>query len=297
MSKYASAVLAQAKAWHGIKEGSAGHKEILDVYNSHRPLARGHKMSLSEPWCATFVSAVSVKLGYTDIIPTECSCNKMIELLKKIDSWVEDESVTPEPGWILFYDWQDKSGKADNKSRVEHVGFVEKVSGGKITVIEGNYKNAVSRRVLSVNGKYIRGYGAPKYDKEPAPVVSTKIDTVKEVQAWLNKDYKAGLVVDGIYGRKTKAALVKVLQKAIGVTVDGDYGPKTNAAVKNLEKGDKGNAVKALQGLLVCNGYAGAYVDGDFGKGTKDAVMDYQKKNGLTVDGIAGKNTFSKLCK
>ena len=46
----------------------------------------------------------------------------------------------------------------------DHIGTVEKVEGSLITVIEGNYSNAVKRRVLEVNGRYIRGYICPKYD-------------------------------------------------------------------------------------------------------------------------------------
>lgn len=129
------------------------------------------------------------------------------------------------------------------------------------------------------------------------PEKDTKIDTVKEVQTWLNNSYNAKLVVDGEYGPKTKAALVKVLQKALGVYVDGSYGNQTNNAVKNLKVGSSGNAVRALQGLLVCNGYSDAYVDGDYGNGTYNSVKAYQKKKGLYVDGIAGKATFSALCK
>lgn len=128
------------------------------------------------------------------------------------------------------------------------------------------------------------------------PVKDTKIDTVKEVQKWLNDSYFANLVVDGIYGAKTKKALVKVLQKALGVTVDGVYGPKTNQAIKALKKGSSGSTVKALQGLLVCNGYPGAYIDGSYGNGTFNAVKSYQEKKKLSVDGIAGRATFSALC-
>ena len=40
---------------------------------------------------------------------------------------------------------------------------MEKVSGSTITVIEGNKNDAVGRRTLKVNGRYIRGYGVPKY--------------------------------------------------------------------------------------------------------------------------------------
>ena len=179
MAKYAKNVVKQAQAWIGRKESNGTHKAIIDTYNTHKPLARGYKVKYTDEWCATFVSAVSIKLGYTSIIPTECSCPKMIDLFKKKGVWIENENRTPSPGDIIFYDWQD-NGKGDNKGNADHVGIVEKVSGGKITVIEGNYSSAVKRRTLSVNGKYIRGYGVPKYDK----VTISKMETVaKEVIA------------------------------------------------------------------------------------------------------------------
>ena len=140
--------------------------------------------------------------------------------------------------------------------------------------------------------------------KEPEKAETTskkdaKIDSVLEVQYWLNNNYASGLTPDGLYGSRTKAALVKALQKELGFTgknVDGIFGPKTKAAVKNLRLGSKGNLVKILQALLVCNGYKGAYIDGDFGSGTKDAVEQYQRKKGLDDDGVAGKDTFTALC-
>ena len=172
MAKYASKVVAQAQAWLGRKEGSSGHKAIVDIYNAHKPLARGYKVKYTDAWCATFVSSVAIKLGYTDIIPTECGCGKMIELFKKLGSWVENENRTPNPGDIIFYDFDD-NGKGDNLGAPEHVGIVEKVSNGQITVIEGNHDgtdadriDGVERRQIAVNGKYIRGYGVPKYDAE-----------------------------------------------------------------------------------------------------------------------------------
>ena len=57
---------------------------IIDTYNSHKPLARGYAMKYTDAWCATFVSAVSIKCGLTDILPTECSCGEMIALFKKL---------------------------------------------------------------------------------------------------------------------------------------------------------------------------------------------------------------------
>lgn len=139
------------------------HKKIIDVYNAHKPLARGYKVKYTDSWCATFVSACAIKVGYTDIIPLECSCNQMINGFKKIGRWCEDDAHLPSPGDVIFYDWQDK-GVGDNKGSSDHVGIVEKVEGNTITVIEGNKNDAVGRRKLQVNGRYIRGYGLPKYD-------------------------------------------------------------------------------------------------------------------------------------
>ena len=183
MAKYANKVVNQAKSWLGRKESNGTHKAIIDVYNSQKKLPRGYKVKYTDEWCATFVSAVAVKLGYTDIIPTECGCEKMIELFKGLGSWVENENRTPKPGDIIFYDWQD-NGVGDNRGSSDHVGIVEKVSGGQITVIEGNKGEAVSRRYLKVNGRYIRGYGVPKYDTEVKTTTKKSVTTIaREVLA------------------------------------------------------------------------------------------------------------------
>lgn len=252
MSKYASKVVAQAKAWLGCNEADGSHKQIIDVYNAHRPLARSYPVKYTDAWCATFVSSCAIKLGYTDIIPTECGCNQMIDLFKKMGAWCEDESRTPNPGDIIFYDWQD-SGSGDNKGSSDHVGIVEKVSSGKMTIIEGNYSNAVKRRTLSVNGKYIRGYGVPKYDKEPATGSSTSV--AKKEECTVN--------------------------------------------LPVLAKGYVGYSAKALQMLLIGNGYScgNAGADGHFGNDTDKAVRAYQKDKGLVVDGIVGCATWGSLLK
>lgn len=176
MSKYASKVIEQAKAWLGCKESNGTHKPIIDLYNAHKPLARGYKVKYTDEWCATFVSAVAIKLGYTDIIPTECSCTKMVELFKKLGVWEENEARTPKAGDIILYDWED-NGTGNNTGTPNHVGIVEKVSGSTITVIEGNINEAVGRRTIKVNGKFIRGYGVPKYDAEPKPAPTPKPTT------------------------------------------------------------------------------------------------------------------------
>lgn len=158
-----SSVVNQAKAWLGKKESNGSHKEIIDIYNDHKPLARGYKMKYTDSWCAAFVSAVAIKCGYTAIIPTECGCEQMIELFKGLGEWQENDAYKPSAGDVIFYDWDD-SGSGDNTGWTDHVGIVEKVSGNTITVIEGNKGDAVARRTIQVNGVTIRGYGVPKYD-------------------------------------------------------------------------------------------------------------------------------------
>lgn len=182
MPKYASNVVEQAKKWLGKKELDGSHKVIIDIYNSHKPLARGYAVKYTDAWCATFVSSVAIELGYTDIIPTECGCEPMINLFKKLGCWVENDSRKAKAGDIIFYDWQD-SGSGDNQGYSDHVGIVEKVSGTTITVIEGNYNNSVARRTLEINGKYIRGYGVPKYD------VKTKGDNTPDNYAVEDVDW------------------------------------------------------------------------------------------------------------
>lgn len=68
-------------------------------------------------------------------------------------------------------------------------------------------------------------------------------------------------------------------------------------AYGNLAIGSRGDEVKKLQQHLIDAGYdLGAYgLDGVYGNDTANAVKKYQKDNGLTVDGIAGKNTLSKM--
>ena len=73
-------VVETAKEYLGCKESDGSHKKIIDLYNSQKPLPVGYKVTYTDAWCATFVSAMAVKLGLTDIILPECSCSRMIAL-------------------------------------------------------------------------------------------------------------------------------------------------------------------------------------------------------------------------
>lgn len=172
-------ILTQAKSWLGFKESDGSHMKIVDVYNAYSPLPLNYIVQKKDAWCATYVSAVAIKLGYTYLIPVECGCGRMIERFEARGNWQEDESCTPEAGWVIFYDWQD-SGKGENRGWSDHVGIVEKVSDGKITVIEGNYDDKVKRRTIDVNGRYIRGYGIPEYGKDVVRATTSKKGYITE---------------------------------------------------------------------------------------------------------------------
>ncbi len=62
-----------------------------------------------------------------------------------------------------------------------------------------------------------------------------------------------------------------------------------------LRQGSRGAEVKEVQRRLKQWGYYSGSVDGIFGSGTKAAVISFQKKNGLTADGIVGKATYAAL--
>jgi len=160
-------IVSIAESFLGRRESDGSHKEIINIYNAHKPLARGYSMKYTDPWCACFVSVVSILAGFTDIMPTECSCAKMIELYQKLGRWEESDAYTPSPGDTIFYDWQD-GGSGDNRGAPDHVGIVVYAVGRNIKVIEGNKNDAVEYRAMTVNGKYIRGYGLPDYAKKAA---------------------------------------------------------------------------------------------------------------------------------
>ena len=170
-------VVDTASSWLGTQEGTSRHAEMLNIYNAQRPLPRGTRMLSTWPWCAAFVSTVSLQCGLRDIMPTECGCPSMIRLYQDLGRWVEDDAYVPSPGDVIFYDWQD-SGVGDNVGQSDHVGIVVACTDGMMTIIEGNCDNAVKLRQIAVNARFIRGYGVPDFaskagsaepQPEPAP--------------------------------------------------------------------------------------------------------------------------------
>ena len=108
-------------------------------------------------WCAIFVSWCAKQAGYIDsgIIPLFSYCPTGEQLFKERGQW-QDNTYTPSPGNIIFFDWEP-DGETD------HVGIVESVADGMVNTIEGNSSDSVRRRSYELGSVKIYGYGVPEY--------------------------------------------------------------------------------------------------------------------------------------
>ena len=190
-------VVDTALAYLGVHEGTAEHKEIVNLYNSQSKPPRGYLLKNTDPWCAAFASVVGIVLGISHIILPECSCGKMIELYKAAGRWEERDDYVPSPGDLVMYDWDAQRGEC--LGAPNHVGMVESIKGKTIRVIEGNYDNQVKIREICVEYVKVRGFCLPDY----AGLVQRFADV--EPGAWyadaVEKAAELG-IVEGIGGGK-----------------------------------------------------------------------------------------------
>ena len=165
--------------------GAASHKSIIDIYNAHRPLAQGYRMTYQDAWCDATVSAAFITLDAVDLIGgTECGVERHIQLFKKAGIWEEDGKVTPEPGWIICFNWDDST--QPNTGFADHIGIVESVVGNTINTIEGNSYGKVARCSYSLGHGNIRGYAKPKYAMAAEPKTQILVADISEHQGEIN---------------------------------------------------------------------------------------------------------------
>lgn len=169
-----------------------------------------------------------------------------------------------------------------------------------------NYGQSNANNALDLNiRKTDFGQGTTGGSTATNTNTSTGVDeVVKAQQGWLNNVYGGTsgikLVVDGKTGTNTQKATIAGIQiecnkRGASLKVDGIWGTNTANAVKKyiaLKNGDNGTLVQLWQFLLYCNGFTTLAIDGKFGAKTETATMGLQTKYSLTVDGIAGVNSF-----
>ena len=221
-------IVATAKSYIGTVGGSSNHADILHFFNSVKP--QGYTAHKNDPWCAEFVSACAIQtFGKKDAVtyfPLSASCPRMVVEAKAKSIFVERDSYVPKPADFVMYDWDD-SGKGDNKNSPDHVGMVEKVKNNVITVIEGNKHNKVARRAINVNGKYIRGYVTPHYERiKIKGYQKTTEEIVKEVLAgeWGNGAVRKNALIANGYDYTNIQKEVTRITKLTESALKGNFG-------------------------------------------------------------------------
>lgn len=237
MAATANDVLKVAKSWLGYSEANGKFKEILDVYNSHKPLARGYKVKTTDQWCDAFISACAIKAGAVDLIGTECGCEKHVAIFKQKGIWIEDGTIKPKVGDIILFNWDDRTQPNDGQS--DHIGIVEQQYGNTIVCIEGNKNEKVDRRTINVGWGYIRGFARPKYAE-----ATSKIKAPKKALDVIAKE-----VIQGAWGtgNARKSALVKAgydyeaVQAKVNEILKSGTKKSITSIVKEVINGKWGN--------------------------------------------------------
>ena len=239
------------------------------------------------------------------------------ETLKKLDSAYKNADSDKDDGSLR---------KGATGSAVKNLQTKLKKLGFYNAYVDGSYGDTTVAAVKAFQKKYnltadgVAGsetlkkldtaYKNADSDKDDGSLRKGAIGSaVKDLQTKLKKLGFYNASIDGDYGDTTVAA-VKAFQKKYNLTADGVAGSETlkklDTAYKNadsntstdddsLRKGATGTAVKTLQTNLKKLGFYTAYVDGSFGATTESAVKAFQKKYGLTADGVAGSATLKKI--
>ena len=154
-------VLRAAASLVGVRGGSAAHQQLVNDYNSVRPLPVGYAVKNTDDWCDVFVTTIFQREGLSDLVGRECGVERHIQIFKRLGIWNEDGGSTPKAGDIITFNWDQDS--QPNNGFADHIGIVESVSNGVIHTIEGNSNDQVRRKTYQIGHGNIRGFASPRY--------------------------------------------------------------------------------------------------------------------------------------
>ena len=154
-------VLRAAASLVGVRGGSVAHQQLVNDYNSVRPLPVGYAVKNTDDWCDVFVTTIFQREGLSDLVGRECGVERHIQIFKRLGIWNEDGGSTPKAGDIITFNWDQNS--QPNNGFADHIGIVESVSNGVIHTIEGNSNDQVRRKTYQIGHGNIRGFASPRY--------------------------------------------------------------------------------------------------------------------------------------
>ncbi len=209
----------------------------------------------AQPWCAAFVTWCFMK-AFGQATAKKLLKHYPYTYVPTMASLFSLKS-SPAVGDIVLF---NRSG-----STYTHTGLVIAVSGNNFTTIEGNTSGG-STIVANGGGVFQKTYnksslGATKYCTPDYSIVTSANSTASS-------------------------------SSSTSTTTS------SSSTSRNwLQKGDTGSAVKTMQELLIKAGYSVGIdgADGDFGNNTRNAVLQFQRDNGLDVDGEYGVQSKAKL--
>ena len=275
------------------------YKSLIDATglkgNRSSPMLKANLHECREPDCA----AVLLELGFMDsttdvpIILTEDYANKCaqacVDVIVKRAKLSKKVNNIPSPAPQTKV-YRVRKTWADSASQLGAFKFLDNAKAAckpGYSVFDENGTAIYTVKVQETFNNLKRGSAGTN---------------VKKLQNLLNLlGYNCGNP-DGNFGAQTEAAL-KSFQQANRITVDGIFGATSfsylkkalNSANFNLKQGSSGFRVKALQNILNDYGCNCGTADGIFGAKTKTAAEAYQKKKGLTQDGIVGPKTIASF--
>ena len=154
-------VLRAAANLVGVRGGTTAHHQLVNDYNSVKPLPVGYTVKTTDDWCDIFVTTIFQREGLSGLIGRECGVERHIQIFKRLGIWNEDGTTTPKAGDIITFNWDQNSQQ--NNGFADHIGIVESVSNGIIHTIEGNSNNQVRRNTYRIGHGNIRGFASPRY--------------------------------------------------------------------------------------------------------------------------------------
>lgn len=294
----------------------AEEMDALKVYN-------GPKQGYA--WCNVFIDwcfykSLGINRARELLIGFSAGCTQDYNYFKSKGQIVND----PQIGDLVFFGDTSHIGIIENVIGGRIYTIEGNTSNEAELIVNGGQ---VAKKSYDLESKYIHSYARPKYNEEIQSTNENKVEP-QITYSLIKNGSKGNLVAimqeklinkgyvlpkfgpDGHFGDETEKA-IRELQKDAGMAVDGICGKDTWSVLNSdfvkpngptypgylIKKNKQDDNVRKIQARLIELGYScgSCGADGIFGNATYNAVIAFQKKNGLSADGIVGPLTWEKL--